>query len=174
IQASCGRPTNGRSGAENRGSSHDDMARHSLHANSGVAADGVEHSLGGAATENLEVHVEAAQLWAGTGGQYLPVVEAHHRDLTGHVHSSVPKHVHDAAGNLVTPAEDRVDIRGLIPQRVGCSAAPRLAPAAEPDLSSCQLETRICQGGQGTPCPVARCREAHIAGDVSDALAPGG
>jgi len=47
------------SGAQDRGSAHDETARHCLYADRGRAVDRVEHPLGRAATKHLEVHVDA-------------------------------------------------------------------------------------------------------------------
>ena len=101
------------------------------------------------------------------GGQDLPVVEAHDRDVVGHAAAALAQGVEHAARHLVAAAEDRVDVGLLAEQHRGGRAAPALRPHAVTDVAD-EGEPGLVERGPGArrPGPARRC--TGVAADVGD------
>ena len=97
---------------------------------SGGIVDGREQVLGRGPANIFQAHIDAGQWRLGTTCHRLPVVESDQGDVSRHPAPEPAQLLGHAAGNLIAPAEDRLDTRRGPQQDGGGLAAPALRPLA--------------------------------------------
>ncbi len=113
------------------GVTNDECAGQAPNAGFAGAADHGEEAFTGLAAEGAEVHVDARERRAGSGGQHFPVVKADNGDATGDIDAALAQRIGGAAGDLVVAAKEPIGGFGLAIEEAGDGvAAPLLRPAA--------------------------------------------
>src|SRR6185295_13621691 len=135
------------------------------------AVDHVEQAQARLPAELVQVHVDRGDGRSRRGGDDVPVVEADHGDVVGHAHTRLTQAVDDAARDLVTAAEDRVDRRTKAGQMLRRLAAEGLAPGAGQDVAGAAAQTRRRESIAETLAALAHRLEVDGPGDVGDPAA---
>ncbi len=166
----CGLPAGSRHGR----APHGETAGHGVGPTGGMAAQRGQQVPGSYPADILQAHVDAGERRLGTEDHRLPVVEARHRDVAGHLPPEATQRVDDAAGDLIAAAEDGIGAGRAAEQDIRRLAAPALAPLAVQHVVRRGLQSRLRHRVEKPLCALARRQEPLRARDVPDLAPPRG